>query len=230
MKITLLGHSGFIVEGEKTCLVFDLFTDNAGLMDSLPFGSKKIVFFASHAHHDHFNRKIFDWADAGQVGYVLGTGISPGRAPSAAVLDKGMEAEMLGVAVQAFGSTDDGVSFLAEFEGKKLFHAGDLNDWYWEEESTRAELKHDEQWFLDEIAPLMGAQPDVAFLPLDGRLGKNAFRGPMHFVKTMMPRLVIPMHLCGGEGLPAELRKKLSAEGLGTKVAELMHPGDHIEF
>jgi hypothetical protein len=44
----------------------------------------------------------------------------------------------------------------------------------------------------------------------------------------MKPRLIVPMHLCGGEGLPSELRKKLVAEGVGTKVAELIHAGDSI--
>jgi L-ascorbate metabolism protein UlaG (beta-lactamase superfamily) len=230
MRISLLGHSGFIAEGEKTCLVFDFFTDSENLTDKLPAGSKNIVFFASHAHRDHFNKKIFDWAGKGNVGYVLGQGIQKGKAANTTVLDKGGSAEILGVAVKAYGSTDEGVSFLVECEGKTLFHAGDLNDWYWEDESTRAELKHDEQWFLDELAPLQSTQPDVAFLPVDGRLGRHALRGPLHFVRSMQPRHVIPMHLCGGVGLPAELRKRLAEENLGAKVAELIRPGDNIEI
>jgi L-ascorbate metabolism protein UlaG (beta-lactamase superfamily) len=228
MKITLLGHSGFTVEGEKTCLVFDYYTDAESMLETLPFGSKSIVFFASHAHSDHFNRKIFGWAGRGNVGYVLGKGIPKGNHPNTVVLDKAQSTEMLGVSVRAYGSTDAGVSFMTEFEGKRIFHAGDLNDWYWEEESTRAELEHDERWFLDEIAPLADAKPDAAFAPLDGRLGANAFRGPAHFARAMKPKLVVPMHLCGGEGLPAELSKKLAEEGLDTKVAELIKPGDSI--
>jgi L-ascorbate metabolism protein UlaG (beta-lactamase superfamily) len=229
MKITLLGHSGFVVEGKKTFLVFDYYTDAEGVADKLPFGSKNAVFLASHAHRDHFNRKIFGWADAGNTGFVLGKGIPKGRVPeTTVVLGKGQSAEMLGVSVRAHGSTDAGVSFMAEFEGRKVFHAGDLNDWYWEEESTRAELKQDEQRFLDELEPLRDAQPDAAFVPLDGRLGKNAFRGPIYFVQVMKPKLVVPMHLCGGEGLPGELRKRLAAEGIGARVAELIRPGDSI--
>jgi L-ascorbate metabolism protein UlaG (beta-lactamase superfamily) len=231
VKITLLGHSGFVVEGEKNILVFDYYTDAEDVMGKLPIGVKSTVFFASHAHRDHFSRKIFDWACTGNISYVLGKGIVKGKAPEAAViLGKGQSAEMPGVTVRAFGSTDTGVSFMAELEGRKVFHAGDLNDWYWEEESTRAELKRDEQRFLDELEPLRDSQPDAAFVPLDGRLGKNAFRGPVHFAKAMKPRLVIPMHLCGGEGLPAELRKRLAEESAGTRVAELIRPGDHIEL
>lgn len=231
MRATLLGHSGFALEGARAMLVFDYYTDAEGILGRLPFGAKDAVFFASHAHRDHFSRKIYHWAGAGSVGYVLGMGIPKNKAPETAVwLDKGQSARMHGVSAQAFGSTDAGVSFLVGFEGRKVFHAGDLNDWYWEEESTRAELKRDEQRFLDELEPLRDARPDIAFLPLDGRLGKNAFRGPVHFVQAMKPGLVVPMHLNGGVGLPAELRRRLAAEGCGTRVAELVRPGDAIEF
>lgn len=30
----------------------------------------------------------------------------------------------------AAGSTDSGVSWIVETEGKRIFHAGDLNNWY----------------------------------------------------------------------------------------------------
>lgn len=230
MKITLLGHSGFAAEGETTCLVFDYFTDAEEIIPKLPFTAKNVVFFASHSHRDHFNKDIYRFANPGRVGYVLGSGIVKGNRQDAVVLEKGQGAEMLGVSVKAFGSTDEGVSFLTEAEGLKLFHAGDLNDWYWEEESTKEELKHDEQWFFDESAPLTGARPDVAFVPADARLGKHALRGPLHFARTMQPKLMILMHLSGGTGLPAEFKKALAREGLSIGVAEMTGPGDTISI
>lgn len=45
------------------------------------------------------------------------------------------------ISVKAFGSTDAGVSFMVETDGKKVFHAGDLNNWHWEDESTPQEVK-----------------------------------------------------------------------------------------
>ncbi len=36
--------------------------------------------------------------------------------------------------IRAYGSTDLGVSFYVEAEGKRFFHAGDLNDWHWNQE------------------------------------------------------------------------------------------------
>jgi L-ascorbate metabolism protein UlaG (beta-lactamase superfamily) len=230
MKITLLSHSGFLIEGEKTCLVFDYFTDELNLLGNLALGERKLVFFASHSHHDHYNKKIFKFAKPGSTGYVLGRGIAKERGQDAVVLDKGQSAELMGVKAKAFGSTDEGVSFLVEMEGRKIFHAGDLNDWYWEEESTPEELQHDEKWFQDEVAPLSGASPEVAFLPVDARLGKHALRGPLYFAREMSPALIVPMHLCGGEGLPLELKQALANERINTGVANIVHPGDHIEL
>lgn len=227
MKITLLGHSGFLVEGDTACLVFDYYTDELGLVDQLPFGEKPVVFFASHSHHDHYNKRILKHAGK-SVGYVLDAGIAKPPVGNVIALSKGKSAEVLGVAVVAFGSTDQGISFLVELEGRKLFHAGDLNDWYWEEESTAEELLHDEQWFLNEIEPLKSSRPDAAFFPVDARLGRHAMRGPLHFAQQASPKLLIPMHLCGGEGLPNDLAGLFAAEGISTEVALIARPGDSI--
>ncbi len=228
MKITLLGHSGFLVELYGINLIFDYFTDAENVLARPGFGAKPAVFFASHAHRDHFNRQIFRHAEPGRVFYMLGSGIHPGQRQDAAILDKGQGAEALGVKVRAYGSTDEGVSFLAQTGGTSIFHAGDLNDWYWEDESTKEELLHDEQWFLAEIAPLEDARPDIAFIPADARLGPHALRGPMHFVGTLKPARVALMHLSGGNHLPNEFRQALAREGLSCEVLELVKPGDTI--
>lgn len=229
MKITLLGHSGFLVEGETATLVFDFYTDEQHLLPGVPFGKRPVLFFASHRHGDHYNRTILGHAGP-DVTYVLDSGIELPKGVSAVRLAKGQQAEVAGVTIRAYGSTDEGISFLCGFEGGTVFHAGDLNDWYWEEESTAEELRHDEQWFLDEIAPLEGFRPDVAFFPVDRRLGRHALRGPMKFARSVQPRVLIPMHLSGGVELPGELQKALLAEHLPTKVANLTEPGDSIEI
>ena len=39
------------------------------------------------------------------------------------------------ICIRTLRSTDEGVAFLVSAEGKTIYHAGDLNDWYWKEES-----------------------------------------------------------------------------------------------
>lgn len=88
------------------------------------------------------------------------------------------------MSVRAFGSTDVGVSFLLQAGGKKIFHAGDLNNWHWMDESTEAEWKGAEKNFLHELDDLYAYTPevDVAMFPVDPRLGKEYMRGAGQFV------------------------------------------------
>ena len=57
MKITFLGHSGYVVEERDKVLIFDFYEG------TLPEFSKqaKVYVFASHIHYDHFNKQIFEW-------------------------------------------------------------------------------------------------------------------------------------------------------------------------
>ncbi len=56
MKITYLGHSGFLVETGRHYLLFDYYTGKLPVF--LP--EKKLTVFVSHNHQDHFNKAIFD--------------------------------------------------------------------------------------------------------------------------------------------------------------------------
>ena len=63
--------------------------------------------------------------------------------------------------VHGFKSTDEGVAFLIETEGKRIYHAGDLNNWVWEGE-PEADNKRMSQRFHQELEKLRGIHIDVA--------------------------------------------------------------------
>lgn len=68
MKITYIGHSGFLAETEKHLLLFDYYK---GSLPKLP-EEKPLYVFVSHRHEDHFNPEIFRLAQKGRkVTYVL---------------------------------------------------------------------------------------------------------------------------------------------------------------
>ncbi|MDR1102301.1 MAG: MBL fold metallo-hydrolase, partial [Tannerella sp.] len=100
------------------------------------------------------------------------------------------------VTVQAFGSTDVGVSFLVDAEGKRLFHAGDLNNWHWNEESTPEEVEAAGRSFLAEVALLAQTTDrlDLAMFPVDARLGKDYMLGAEQFVDRIQTAVFSPMH------------------------------------
>ena len=82
IQVTYFHHSGFMVETEKNCLIFDYFTENGkyDFLDISKYSSKKIVVFVSHFHQDHYDRKIFDWQKTiPQIQYVLSDDVIPPR-------------------------------------------------------------------------------------------------------------------------------------------------------
>ena len=202
-KVTFLGHSGFLVELEEVCLLFDWWK---GELPPLP--AKPTVVFASHRHPDHFDPKIF-FLDGEDTRFVLGRGIrlternrsrwgvDGAAAGRCRTISGGETAEPFpGVAVEALPSTDEGVAFLVTAEGRTIFHAGDLNWWHWEGEDP-AWNRSMEADFKRYTEPLRGRRMDLAMLPLDPRLGEDGFRGPRYFLDLAEIRRFLPMHQWG---------------------------------
>lgn len=202
MKITFLAHSGFLVELDSVCLLLDWWK---GDLPALP--GKPLLCFASHRHPDHFDPRIFALHDgARQVRFLLGKdirlsdrnrekwGLSGETAELCLTLGGGRTAEPLpGVTVETFPSTDEGVAFLVTAEGRSIFHAGDLNWWHWEGEDPSWNLNMAMN-FKKYTDPLRGRRIDLAMLPLDPRLGRDGFRGPLRFLELMEIERVLPMH------------------------------------
>ncbi len=104
------------------------------------------------------------------------------------------EGEKEGVCVRALRSTDEGVAFLVETEGKRFYHAGDLNWWHWEEEG-KAWNRNMEVSYKKEIDRMAGQYVDVAFVPLDPRLGRAYGWGMEYFLQKVSAGHVFPMHM-----------------------------------
>ena len=88
------------------------------------------------------------------------------------------------VKVRTFKSTDEGVAFMVECEGKRIYHAGDLNNWVWrgEPEADNARMSDRYHRELDEMA---GNHVDVAFVPLDPRQEEDFYRGMDDYMRTV---------------------------------------------
>ena len=207
MKITYLGHSGFCAELSDCVLVFDY---AKGELPEWP-ASKAILVFVSHAHQDHFNWKILKLGDGySRTHFFLGNDIrlgenwlrSKGLPPSVkervTKLAGGRSAEYedgdVRARVHALTSTDSGVGFVVEAEGKRIYHAGDLNWWHWEGEPAEENAWMAEH-YKKEIDRLTGQHFDAAFVPLDPRLGDQFGYGMDYFLEKTDADAVFPMHL-----------------------------------
>lgn len=195
LKVTYIGHSGFLVELEGALFLFDYYQ---GEILALP-EEKRLYVFASHRHKDHFNPEIFALAKRHpDVQYVLSRDIWLSQVPeelhgqTVQLKPRAAWADLL-VEVETLKSTDEGVAFLVRAEGKTIYHAGDLNHWHWEGETEAWNRKMGED-FRKALEPLTGMKIDAAFLPLDPRQEGSYHLGMDYFLDLTDTRQVYPMH------------------------------------
>ena len=197
----------------RDALIFDYWRGGLGKpwrmpLDAAPSGYRNVYVFVSHIHADHYNREIFNWlSERDDIHYILSDDIKRSAQSLPAVKGKGRHTvdfiacggrlRVGALDVTAYGSTDTGVSFHVVAEGGiSIFHAGDLNFWHWRDASTAAEVAAADELFTMELNRIrLGIKKiDVAFFPVDPRMGSDYYRGAIRFCEAMKPSVLVPMH------------------------------------
>lgn len=240
MKITNLGHSGFLVEATDCALIFDYYT---GVIPELP-ADTKLYIFVSHRHHDHFTYDIFQLIRKyPQATFILSDDLKRRVSNASKNQRRGMDVSMDShihylkpdqsasfgnLDVSTTDSTDLGVSFCVSLHSDKtIFHAGDLNWWTWMGEETAEEFASMTSRFQNEVAKLAGQQIDLAFLPLDPRQGERFYWGFDYYMTHLNIGCAIPMHFWDDAECPDRLMTLDSTKPYSNKIKLLHHSGDH---
>lgn len=234
MKITFIGHSAFLVELNGCNLLFD-WTGEQKLPDF--DRNKHLYVFSSHHHGDHYTPRIFSLGME-NVTYILASCIrlSAKRKAGLGIDDTHVHRLRAGVTqtigdltVTTVRSNDAGVAFVVRTDEASFFHAGDLNDWYWAEEAA--------EWnemikagFLKSLEALKGTQVDVAFLPLDGRLGDAFYWGFHQFMEAVSCKKAFPMHCWGDFSVVGRLLGLEESKNYRSLVAEISEEGQLFVF
>lgn len=241
MKLDYIYHSGFALEAEGVTVIIDYYKDSSpdlrdrGIVhDRLLQRPGLFYVLSSHFHPDHFNREVLEWREQRpEIRYVFSHDILKHRRATpdeATYLRKGDHYQDDAIRIEAFGSTDVGISFLIDLQGVRLFHAGDLNNWHWSEESPPAEIRKAEGDFLAEVGLLQqeASQVDVALFPVDSRMGKDYMRGARQFVERIRTGLFVPMHF--GEDYAGGNAFRSLAEAQGCRFWGIGQRGESINL
>ena len=202
MKIFYIAHSSFLVETSGCSMLFDYYRGEIPSVDP----GKPLYVFASHFHQDHFSKKIFDLADEYPcVIFILASDIPQHfRIPESlktAVMDPRTTWSDERIRVETLRSNDSGTAFIISVPDnnkiRMLYHAGDLNNWHWDEEPDSLALIEE---YHAEMETIRGRHFDAAFIPLDPRLENHAQDGILDFGKYADADRIYPMHMwedCG---------------------------------
>lgn len=250
MKLTYIFHSGFALETEQCILLFDFWMDPADVVPTLLKSEKPMYVFSSHFHEDHFNREIFSWKSAKQnIGYLLSKDILKHRRARKEEADvwmaKGAVWQDSLIRVLAMGSTDSGVSWIVETGGHRIFHAGDLNNWYARflndsytggrvysmEKGGLVDPGKEEKRYLGELKDIrkMTDHFDLVMFPVDGRIGNGYTRGGRQFIERFTVGLFVPMHFVAS-GFASAWRMREFTGPCGVGFWSISREGESLEF
>ena len=254
MTLRYIFHSGFLLETEQSILIFDYWMDPANVVESFiyPSGSKHVYVFASHFHEDHFNKDIFKWRQNNPFSdytYILSKDILKRKRAQKEDADvwmaKGSVWEDENIKVIATGSNDSGVSWIVETEGKTIFHAGDLCNWYArflaegapEGESCSEEFGEyinpvaEEKRFLGELKDMhkITGTFDLVMFPVDGRIGNGYTLGGRQFIERFKVGMFVPMHFVAS-GFESAWRMEPFCQEKEIPFWCIKKEGDYIEI
>lgn len=234
MKVTYIHHSSFLVETESCYLLFDYYK---GKIPELRPG-KSLYVFASHSHYDHFDRSIFKLSQKyPKVTYILSDDIGKRSVPHALWNNVVFMAPYHTwhdgtLTVETLKSTDLGVAFWitvgGEADGTRpapatIYFAGDLNDWNWDGDAEDIALEQD---YLKELQRIQGRTADVAFVPVDPRLGKNFALGLAYFIRYVDAKAIFPMHFWKKYDVIDRVKHHPSTSAAADKIQDITYEGE----
>ena len=194
MNLKYIYHSGFLLEFERAYMLFDYYKGDIPSLDK----KKKLYVFVSHSHPDHFNEDIFDiFRDHKDVEYILSNDVVPKKqedADRSYSLEPNKEYYFNELGVETYLSTDQGLAFMVSYNGKTIYHAGDLNWWTWVGFETEDAFDSLTRNFKNEIDKMGARLIDIAMVPLDPRQGDRFDWGMKYFIEKTRPRHLVPMH------------------------------------
>ena len=146
--------------------------------------------------------------------------------------------------VMAAGSNDSGVSWIVETEGRRIFHAGDLNNWYARfltedgngikedcaDQCPGVDPVREERMFLGELKDVhkITGSFDVAMFPVDGRIGNGYTCGGRQFIEMFEVGLFVPMHFVAS-GFESAWRMKEFTDEHGINFWKISREGETVD-
>ena len=142
------------------------------------------------------------------------------KAPDAPNVHSITDASIIDVSIDSLRSNDEGVAFIVRLGDLRIYHAGDLNNWWWDgdvEDQKLADIYH------EELERIRGRHFTAAFIPLDPRLN-GWWKGIEDFMHYADADRIFPMHNFGEKGLPKKFLALDCAAGYKNRICDVEEP------
>lgn len=233
-KVWYLYHSGFAVETREHFLVFDYWMDrprgaglDKGVIDTRQIADKDVIAFVSHSHGDHFNSSVLHWGEEIKKYRVILSDDIYMNSSNGIRVYKNTVYKMDDFMLETLESTDEGLAFLLKIDGLTIYHAGDLNWWHWAGEPQEDNIEMARR-YREQIDLLKGKKIDLAFVPVDPRLGDEYSWGIDYFMESVGADNVFPMHFGDDSEVVGRLLQDERSAGYKDKIRPLTQRGEQF--
>jgi len=230
-----LGHAGWAVKTRSRLLIFDYWESHEpprnaslanGFIDAAEIAGQRTIVFVTHQHGDHYDPKIFHWADSiGNITYVFGWNVTTDR-PVVRMLGLRQTRQIDGVVVATINHEFDNVAevaFMVEVDGLVIYHSGDHG----------TVTDDPNPVFIDNIDYLssLGKRIDIAFVSTFGRIGGGMVNaGDRYTIEKLSPKSLFPMHHGDNEDLYERFAHEIENDGVKTAVHYADGRGDCFTY
>ena len=235
-EVRYLFNSGFAVKTGGRIFIFDYYNPrvigkagslDAGVVSAEALTGCEVTVFGSHAHRDHYTPDILKWERKNpDIQYVLSYDIAAPKKPAYLTTAYPNEVyELDDIKIRTLKSTDAGVAFIVETPALKLYHAGDNNWWHWAGEPD-GENEAMGAAYRNEIDKLRGEAFDIAFVPVDPRLGAEYLWGLDYFMCQTHTNIVFPMHFGHKYSIFDRLEENTATKKYRSRIMRITRRGE----
>ena len=240
-KVTYLDNAGFIVKTDNVFYVFDYYRDPAHrLVKEMEHNPDlPVVFFASSPHTSHYNDQIFNLAQNHRRVYICANqvvsriGDTEENVATLTAGDKIEDVDGTGTTVEAFGSTEAGVSFVVKTaDGKTILFGGDLSPYHLDEGDEKSKAQAMENKFKTVVDRISELYPtiDLAFLSVDPEATEDYAEGVRYLVEKINVKNFVPMHYHGKVNEACDFRTYRIPENVTTKFHGFRNVGQELNI
>lgn len=248
MRVIFIHHSCFLVEVDEKVLIFDWFAGDRvngyhfhGVLPEYE-PDTPVYAFASHKHQDHFDMDVLHWAEKyHNIHYIFSKdckmspnflrkhGFPTDIREKILYVGACEKYKVDDLEIETLRSTDAGVAFYVETRGASLFHAGDLNNWRWEGAGDIINSSMDRN-YRGQINRIAKKHINIAFVPMDPRLGQHRCLGIDYLLKNTSAEYVFPMHMWQDYSAIPEYKKQISNGTMAERIVEITHENQVFEM
>ncbi len=245
MKITYTGQNGYVVETGIANIVFDF------CGGCLPAMAKELplLVFVSHGQTLHFDPAIFSFvSDYPNVQFFLSHdillteeavrqyGITRSVMKKISFLPegvrrviplKGENGENDYIILETIKTCGEGIAWLLNIAGKRIYYAGDMN-WWVREGDSRQVFNQRTARFKHYMETLYNREICLAFATLDPKQGKYSRLGIEYLLNTAPVANVVPMGFGEEETQVSAYEQECREKNRSTRVISLTEPGTDV--